>query len=175
MYLGTNLDNALVLIACAAGQQRARGRAAAALILAGLVVLAASLALSEALDDFAAMPLNLLGLVPLALGLRALRQGHEDDGAASAGFWAMTGLALSNSSDTLATLVSFLAERPDAVRWPVSLGYVAGLGALALGIGLLLDRVARWPWLAKWAARIGPLIMIGFGLYILLNTPGDKL
>jgi len=175
LYLGTNLDNALVLIACAAGQMGARGRAAAALILAGLVVLAVSLLLSEVLDDLGALPLNLLGIVPLGLGIRALLRGDEGAVSRGAGLVAMTGLALSNSSDTLITMVSFLAERPDGVRWPVSLGYVVGLGVLAGAIAMLLERLAKLPWLAPWAARIGPLIMIGFGLFILLNTPGDKL
>ena len=127
LYFGTNIDNALVLIACLAGHDQGRRRAAIALFCAGLLVLVVSLGLSEALDDFSAWPLNLL------------------------------------------------AERPDAVRLPVSVGYIAGMFAMMAVVGLLLNRLSGADRLKRWAGRVGPLVMIGFGLFVLADTGGDKL
>lgn len=176
LYFGTNIDNALVLIACLAGHDQGRRRAAIALFCAGVLVLAVSLGLSEALDDFGAWPLNLFGLAPLSLGLWGLWSGWDGVSAAKhTGTLAMIGLTLSNSTDSLATLVSLLAERPDAVRFPVSVGYIAGMFAMMAVVGVLLNRLAGADRLKRWAGRIGPLVMIGFGLFILADTGGDKL
>ncbi|MCR9085379.1 MAG: hypothetical protein NXH97_01410 [Rhodobacteraceae bacterium] len=176
LYFGTNIDNALVLIACLAGHDHGRRRAVIALFCAGLLVLLVSLVLSEALDDFGAWPLNLLGLAPLTLGLWGLWSGWDGAHAAKhTGTLAMIGLTLSNSTDSLATMVSLLAERPDYVRLPVAAGYIAGMLAMMAVVGLLLNRLAGAERLKRWAGRIGPLVMIGFGLFILADTAGDRL
>lgn len=176
LYVGTNIDNALVLIACLAGNDHGRRRAATALLCAGLLVLVVSLGLAEAIDDFGAWPLNLLGLAPLSLGLWGLWSGWDGSQAAKhTGTLAMIGLTLSNSTDSLATLVSLLAERPDTVRLPVSVGYIAGMLTMMAAVGVLLNRLAGAERLKRWAGRIGPLVMIGFGLFILADTGGDKL
>lgn len=175
LYLGTNIDNALVIMAALAGRSTARWQAALALGTAGVIVLGVSLGLAEALDDLGALPLNLLGAVPLTLGVWALLRGFDDKGVKpTAGVFALIILALSNSSDTLATLVTLLAERPDAARWPASLGYLAGLGLMAAVVGLLLGRLTGTG-LARWAGTAGALVMIGFGLFILADTAGDRL
>ena len=176
LYFGTNIDNALILIACLAGGDHARRRAAIALVAAGLLVLAAALLLSEALDDLGGWPLNLLGLVPLCLGFWGLWTGWEGAKARpQIGTLAVIGLTLSNSTDSLVTLVGLLAERPDAIRLPVSMGYLAGVVAMVVTVYLLLDRLSGMERLKYWGARIGPLVMIGFGLFILADTPGDRL
>ncbi|MEM1362002.1 MAG: hypothetical protein AAGF94_09840 [Pseudomonadota bacterium] len=176
LYLGTNIDNALVVLACLSSRPRAWVQAVLSITISAFIVLALALGLSEALDDLGAWPLNLLGLVPLSLGVLALWRGPEAlDAVQATSVFALVGVLLSNSSDTLVTLVSFLAERPDAVRLPVALGYSLGVAALALVVTFMMQRLAKRPRWARIAARIGPLVMISFGLFILLDTPGDAL
>lgn len=176
LYLGTNIDNALVVMACLSNRPQAWAQAVLSIALSASIVLALALGLSEALDDLGAWPLNLLGLVPLSLGLLALWRGPEAlDAVQATGIVALVGVLLSNSSDTLVTLVSFLAERPDAIRLPVALGYLSGVAVLAMVVAFLMQRLAKRPRWARRAARIGPLVMIAFGLFILLDTPGDAL
>ena len=176
LYLATNLDNAFILIGCLAGREGARLRITFALTVTATIVLVFGLGLTELIDDLPPLPLNMLGLVPLGLGVLGLvRTVHTQPAKSDVALWTVTVLAMSNSSDTLVTLVSFLAERPDAVRLPVTAGYIAGVALLCICVVRLLQVLANAPRVAFWAARIGPLIMIGFGLFILLDSGGDKL
>jgi cadmium resistance protein CadD (predicted permease) len=80
-FVGTNVDNTLVVMAMVAGAPTERSHRIAAGQVVGFVVLvAAALAAAAVLFEFSARVVGLLGLVPLAIGLRgllALRPGPQ--------------------------------------------------------------------------------------------------
>jgi cadmium resistance protein CadD (predicted permease) len=82
-FVGTNVDNCVVTMAMVAGApvERAR-RIAAGQVLGFLVLVTASAAAAALLYEFSAAVVGLLGLVPLAIGLRGLvgatREGADE-------------------------------------------------------------------------------------------------
>jgi cadmium resistance protein CadD (predicted permease) len=72
-FVGTNVDNTLLVMAMVAGAPTERSRRLAAGQVVGFVVLvAAAFAGAAVLFEFSARVVGLLGLVPLAIGLRGL-------------------------------------------------------------------------------------------------------
>lgn len=50
-----------------------------------------------------------------------------------------------------------------ARRWPLLLGLIAGLGAIALGLWTGADQTDQWSRAARWTARIGlPIFLLSF-------------
>lgn len=48
-------------------------------------------------------------------------------------------------------------------RWPLLLGLIAGLGAIALGLWTGADHADQWSRAARWTARIGlPIFLVAF-------------
>ncbi|MFZ0248789.1 MAG: cadmium resistance transporter [Acidimicrobiales bacterium] len=87
-FVGTNVDNCVVTTAMVAGAPMERARRIAAGQVGGFVVLVVVAAAAAALlFEFSTAVVGLLGLVPLAIGLRGLvgwARGAEDDGATPA-------------------------------------------------------------------------------------------
>jgi cadmium resistance protein CadD (predicted permease) len=72
-FVGTNVDNTLVVMAMVAGAPTERSHRIAAGQVVGFVVLVgAAVAAAAVLFEFSARVVGLLGLVPLAIGLRGL-------------------------------------------------------------------------------------------------------
>ncbi len=90
-FVGTNIDNCVVTMAMVAGAPIERAhRIAAGQVFGFIVLVAASVAAAAVLFEFSTAVVGLLGLVPLALGVRGLiglRRAHPDDelGAATSG------------------------------------------------------------------------------------------
>jgi cadmium resistance protein CadD (predicted permease) len=87
-FVGTNVDNCVVTMAMVAGAPLERARRIAAGQVLGFVVLVVAAAAAAALlFEFSAAVVGLLGLVPLAIGLRGLvglARRPDDDGAGPA-------------------------------------------------------------------------------------------
>ncbi len=85
-FAGTNVDNCVVTTAMVAGAPLARAhRIATGQVLGFCVLVAVSAAAAVLLFEFSAAVVGLLGLVPLAIGLRGLlglRRRHADSTAA---------------------------------------------------------------------------------------------
>lgn len=175
-HLSTNLDNLLLLAAACGGRADGWRKGGLALLLAGIVVLAATLAVGAAASHLTSGHIGWLGLVPIALGLRgfwlALR-GDADTEPAAVGLAGLVLVVLANSGDTLAVLIPTYADTSPDYLLPLLAGFLCGplAGAAVLrpilnhaGLKRLLARVG--PWLA-------PAIMVLAGTYVLLNTPSD--
>jgi cadmium resistance protein CadD (predicted permease) len=87
-FVGTNIDNGAVTMALVAGAPLERAhRIAAGQVIGFAILVAVSAAAAAALFEFSAAVVGLLGLVPLALGLRGLmllarsHRGAENEGA----------------------------------------------------------------------------------------------
>lgn len=176
-YLGTNLDNLVILSAFAASGVSFRTVAlASGLTLAVILVVATVLSLVATVLPVDA--LRILGVIPLAMGVKGIKDlifGREEDVAVNAapGVMGVMVVMLSNSADTFAVLLPLLAETTPRLKVPMVSGPIVGWLAI-LGLlyfvthsGLLRDR------LAKIGVLLAPLVMIFAGLYVLLDTATD--
>ena len=85
-FVGTNVDNTLVVMAMVAGAPTERApRIAAGQVVGFVVLVAAALAGAAVLFEFSARVVGLLGLVPLAIGLRGLVMLRPGTGSERAG------------------------------------------------------------------------------------------
>jgi len=180
-FASTNTDN-LLLMAVLLGRRAQRPSA----VLAGYIIAVASIAVAGLVaarlaDAVPGGALGYLGIIPLSMGLvrlyRGLRGGATaNDGPArptGAGALAVAAIMLSNGSDTLAVLLPLFAETPEPLTYVLAATVVVAAG--------LWFAAARWIASHAWvAARIErlerwfvPLLLIGLGVYILMDTGTD--
>lgn len=186
-FIATNLDNLLLLVVLQGANRRRRG-----LVLVGyltsavLVVLVSAIGvmIGEVLD---AGLVGYLGLVPLLLGCRMLylawarehdtQEGVETmSGETAAGLWlGTTGLMMGNSGDSIAVLLPLLADTSKAGEGLIVVSYLAVAVLWAALAGLISGQRHLALRLELGGEKIVPWIMIGVGLYILLDTATDNL
>ncbi len=181
-FAATNLDNLALLVVWLAA---ARGRAGP-LIVGYLVGMAVLLSLAVAFGLGAGwIPLDrigLLGVVPIALGLKRLyglvRRRPAVD--ASTGSLGSPGLALSVAATQLAhgldTLLLFgplLADSNDPTDRVVIVGFV-GMSLVWLALARALERrLAGLRAFERYGEAIAAAVLIGVGVYILNDTATD--
>ncbi|HEY0637194.1 MAG TPA: cadmium resistance transporter [Pseudonocardiaceae bacterium] len=188
MFAVTNVDD-LLLLAIWFG--RARGRAAVARVVAGqylgfAAILAASVAGALGLGLLPPSVVPWLGLLPLALGLRAARQvwrdratpGDErddgDDGAGRAtggapGLLTVAGVTLANGGDNLGVYVPvFTAAGPAAVTVFVVV-FLALVGVWCAAGRYLATRPPVARALTRWGHLALPVVLIAIGVLILAD------
>jgi cadmium resistance protein CadD (predicted permease) len=116
---------------------------------------------------------RLLGLLPIALGLRGLwlaLRHHADDAAPIAGsWWAVAGITIANGADNISVYAPLLRTMGPPRTGVTLVVFYLGV-ALWVGIAYMLGRHHR---VAETLGRIqhwlGPLIFVGLGVAILLN------
>ena len=82
---------------------------------------------------------------------------------------------IANGVDTIAVFVPLIAESEATYRLFLSLGFVAASLALAwLATRACTHPSAATP-IARYGPKVAPFVMIGIGVYILLNTATDRL
>lgn len=184
-FTATNADDALLLLAFF-GDRRFRARhvfIGQALGIGLLVLLSlAGAALALALPE---RWVGLLGLLPIALGLRELItrwRGHDDDEPAKletevtriTPVWqrvaAVAGVAIANGGDNIGVYVPLFAARP-----PAQVALLVAVFAIMLAVWLFgAFYVARRSPLAAnihhTAAKLAPYVLIGLGALILAEA-----
>jgi cadmium resistance protein CadD (predicted permease) len=174
-YVSTNVDNLLVLGALA------QGSCAEKTIRGGFIIASAAvlfLSLSFVVLGYFVPPsaIGYLGVVPIALGVRQLLANvldastHTYDGVTIP---AVSMVLIANSSDTIAVFGPLFAESQLAVLITLAAGFVvaaSGWLLLALQVHMSIGRSAT---LATLSRRASPIIMIGIGSYVLMNTGTD--
>ena len=175
-FVATNLDNLLILVGLiAAGADR---RSTLLGYLSAAAAVFAFCALAGALGGLLDPGLvGYLGIIPLGMGLllawRALRGASEAPEVTGSGSAFI--LTLSNSGDSVALFVPLIAETErDTVLVLVACYLVCILAWAALAHHLALH-----PALGRRLAACGrwllPGIMIGVGIYVMLDTTTDTL
>lgn len=191
-FVSTNVDAFLVLVTSSARAPRSRGAAAAGFIASTALILAASWLLASVSRMIPPARSGLLGVVPLAMGLRELarlirrRPGLAPPARASlpppgssrppedaVRFGESLVLHLSLSADNLAVYAALLGDTLPALR-PVVAATTLAFGA---GWAALARAALRVPGLSPLLMRQGQAIMaallIGLGVYILVDTDTD--
>lgn len=182
VFLGTNVDDLLVLTvlflsARTSGSPRAGQIWAGQYVAVGLLVVlsaVAALGLTVVPDGY----VGLLGLVPLALGLRGLwlaRRATDDDGAVSlpavaTGFGSVVAVTLANGADNISVYTPMFRS--------------IGIGASLITIAVFAALVGVWCALGAWLGghppvvalvrRLGhwavPLVFVVLGTVIVLES-----
>jgi cadmium resistance protein CadD (predicted permease) len=179
MFAVTNVDDLLLLALFFAGARR-RGAAARIVLgqylgFVGILALSLAGALGAALLPEGVIPY--LGLVPLALGLRAAWEvwrgdddGDEEVRAAAPGVLAVAGITLANGGDNLGVYIPVLttAGRAGIVVYVVVFLVLVGVWC-ALG-RFLATRAPVARTLARYGHVALPVVLVAVGLLILLGA-----
>jgi cadmium resistance protein CadD (predicted permease) len=181
VYASTNIDDLLILAVFFADP-----RVHVAAVVAGRFIGLAALVLASSAAALLALAIPpgwiaLLGLVPLFLGLRALRALHaseDEDERAPAnlhakgrnGFAAqaftVAGVTLANGGDNLGVYIPLFATAPAAIPVYVAAFSVMTLAWCALGY-LLVNNPLVGDQVRRYGAVALPIVLIALGVYIL--------
>jgi cadmium resistance protein CadD (predicted permease) len=189
-FVATSLDNLLILVGFQTARSISHRSIALGFLAATATMLGAAVALAAAADQGLPFPAGYLGLAPIAIGLyhgaKAFRATHDEDEGldtesrkavasknAIAGFVSVFFTMLANSGDSLLVFTALIADTTSQADWAI--------------LAAVLMMAAAWVWLARKLtghprlrgplqgfARFGlPILLIGVGLYILMDTPSD--
>lgn len=182
-FLASNLDN-LVLMVLLRATGAGAARIVAGFMLVLVLVTAAAMGGGWLLAGLSPRATGWLGLVPFCLGMAAFLRmwfGGEDERDAvtaadtAPGFAGIAALMLATSGDSVALFTATYADTDIAYWIPMALAVlVAGASWCGLAVGLGA-RIGHGNWLVRYGGVVMPLMMIGIGVYILLDTPTDLL
>lgn len=168
-FASTNIDD-IVLLAV----WFARSRARVSSIVLGQYMGIGALVLVSVVGAFTALVLPsewipLIGVVPVALGIRALFSKGEDESdapPAATGAWAVAVVTLANGADNIGVYIPLFASQPDALPWYVAI-FAVGTGVwCALGYALVGNPVVGSR-LQRYGHLVVPWVLIGIGLHVL--------
>jgi hypothetical protein len=175
-FVGTNVDNLLALGAqMAATEPRRHRRIAEGQFTATIIVIALCALLGSGLKVVPHTLIGLMGLIPLALGIRAgvlLAQHRADDRTvpAAAGFLSSLGVTLAISADNVGVYLPILATSG-------LLGGVVSVGIWVLAdLGLigLAGWIGRHPAARAQVEKVGPLalpvLFVALGVIIIVRS-----
>ena len=182
-FVSTNLDNLFLLVGFLG---RSRGRALRVhlgFILAIVAILVVGVAAAGVADFAPARYIGWLGVVPLGMGVHALIQllrgrGEtlpETSARRATGIVAVAVVTLANAGDSFAVFVPLFSDTEDP--------FVALIFATGLASALFWCALATWlvghevlgHSLRRFGPRLLPFLMIGVGIYVLINTGTDTL
>ncbi|WP_245744134.1 cadmium resistance transporter [Lentzea fradiae] len=171
MFAVTNVDD-LVLLALFFSRARGVRRVVAGQYLGfcGILVVAVLGALGASLLPEQFRPW--LGLIPLALGLKAAwglwrGGGDSDEPVSSPGVLAMAGVTLANGGDNIGVYVPVFAVT-DAL-WVYVAVFLALVGVWCLAGWFLASRQVVARALARWGHVVLPVVLVGIGLLVLFS------
>jgi len=182
-FVATNLDNLFFLIAFLADAKGRTLRVHAGFLLAIAGILLVGVGAAQAADFAPARYVGWLGIVPIALGLHSLERLRRDRAAPwperpverQAGAFTVALVTLANAGDSFAVFVPLFAESEDPfVVLIVATGLVAGILWCVLATWLV-EHQALGHSFRRIGPRLLPFLMIGVGIYVLINTGSDTL
>jgi cadmium resistance protein CadD (predicted permease) len=183
-FVSTNIENVVILVSVFCANPHNARAVRLGFAIGSLALLFASLTVLIVSGWIPIRFLGLLGLVPIAFGIleiiRASRNNEQSDTNAGEAVQGLTRvvfsasvLMIANGGDTIAVFAPLFAETQPSGVVVLVLGYLA----TAISLSFLSGHVCVFPKLSgplkKYGARVAPYIMIGIGVYILLNTGTD--
>ena len=178
-FAATNLDSLLLLVSLLAGGSVRR------VVLVGygvslVLVLGVAWFVAQLGDWLPARAVDLLGFVPLAMGVYALVELWRDDGSGqpatslATSVPAVAVLMISISADNFGVLIPLFAETPRPGDGVIATAVLAS-GVLWYGFALRLSQNTTLRGLFdRWGPRAVPLILIFMGIYILMDSATDR-
>ena len=183
-FIGTNLDNLVLLVAFYSRYKQQTKMVAAGYISGMLLIGGISSLIGEGGDFIPITYLGMLGVIPIIMGVFALlqlfRAGHSDEisGIAkesnrSAIFMGVLMTQLSNGADSIITFSVFFADSTDATDYLIALTFLAMICLFAWIAYYSLTHRKLSETLDRFGRYVTPFILILVGVYILMNTAGD--
>jgi cadmium resistance protein CadD (predicted permease) len=183
-FIGTNLDNLVLLVAFHNRYENHTGMVTGGYITGMILIGAFCLLIGEVGEVIPTNYLGLLGVIPMAIGCKALvRLWRQREHVASKGvtldngfhgiFLTVLMTQLSNGADSIITFSVLMAESSDAADYlimPVFLGMVFIFGWLAY---YAINHRNISDFVSRYGDFITPFILILVGAYILANTATD--
>jgi cadmium resistance protein CadD (predicted permease) len=186
-FIATSIDNLLLLVVLLGANAGRKSAVLLGFIASSIAVVCVSVLGVLVGSAVGADLIGYLGVVPLLLGLHMLytawkKSNHETTQVASlanqaeSGVWFSTFvLMFSNSGDSIAVFLPLLAESGRSAPLLITCGFLvmallwAGMAYLIAGQRALAEQIERR------AEKVVPWIMIGVGVYILMDTATDTL
>jgi cadmium resistance protein CadD (predicted permease) len=169
VFVGTDIDDLVVLTALF-GSRRVGQREIVVGQYVGIGVLVAISAVVAA--GLLIVPdrwVGLIGILPLALGIRGLMRGEEHGAAIVTTTMGVAGLTIANGADNVSVYVPLFRQ----AGWD-TIVYVAAFAALValwlLAARFLASRPSVAAVLDRWGYRIVPLVFIAIGVLLLAGS-----
>jgi cadmium resistance protein CadD (predicted permease) len=183
-FIGTNLDNLVLLVALYSRFQKQSSMVTAGYF-AGMTLIAAVCFVIGEADRFIPLDyLGLLGVIPIVMGVVGLLQlfkGIQDGETASfvtasspkAVFITVLMTQLSNSADSIITFSVFVVDSSQQGEYLIAPTFFAMVGVFAWLAYFSLNHRKFSRFLARYGHYVTPFILIFVGFYILSNTAYD--
>jgi cadmium resistance protein CadD (predicted permease) len=166
MFVVTNVDDLLILALLFARAPAAKVVAGQYLGFAGTLAISVAGALGVGLLPSDVVPY--LGLIPVALGIRAAVRRNGDEATAQApGVWAVAAVTFANGGDNIGVYVPVFATAGGIAVFVVVFLVLVGVWCAAGRYLATRPVVARV--LARWEGVLLPVVLIGVGLLILFR------
>lgn len=183
-FIGTNLDNLVLLVAFYSRYKQQTKIVAAGYISGMLLIGGISVVIGEGGDFIPIAYLGMLGVIPIVMGVIALLQlFRAGDSDATTGiakvsnhraiFMGVLMTQLSNGADSIITFSVFLADSTDATDYLIALTFLAMICLFAWTAYYSLTHRKLSDILDRYGRYVTPFILILVGVYILTNTAGD--
>jgi cadmium resistance protein CadD (predicted permease) len=183
-FVGTNLDNLLLLVAMYSRYEQRAWTVTAGYIAGMILIGVIALAIGEVGEWIPLAYLGLLGVIPVIMGMLSLwklfrrspstetaKVAVKDSGVAI--FLALAGVQLSNGADSIITFSALYADSSDPSDYLIAPTFLA-MACVFSGVAFYLvknPRLGRY--LSHYGQYVTPFILIFVGLYILSNTASD--
>jgi cadmium resistance protein CadD (predicted permease) len=183
-FIGTNLDNLLLLTAMYSRYERHAVMVTAGYFAGMILIGVIALAIGEVGEFIPLTYLGLLGVVPMmmgALGLFKLFRNTDagepkvvvSSGSSLTVFLALISTQLSNGADTIITFSALLADSNDAADYLVAPTFLAMIGVFNAVAWYALKHRTLSKIVSRYGQYVTPFILILVGFYILSNTASD--
>lgn len=183
-FIGTNLDNLLLLTAMYSRYERQPLMVTAGYFAGMILVGGIALIIGEAGDYIPLAYLGLLGVIPMMMGVVSLwklfsRTGSTEDvlpvidSKGLTVFLALIATQLSNSADSVIAFSALLAESTDRSDFLIAPTYLAMIGIFSGVAYYSLRHKKLSEFLERYGQYVTPFILILVGLYIFSNTSSD--
>ncbi len=184
-FIGTNLDNLVLLVALHTRYQDHPAIVSAGYITAMVLILGICLLIGEIGELVPLAYLGLLGIIPITTGCLALVRLFDKSSQQETGTSVVTGAMagtvfstllttqLSNSSDTILTFSVIFAESTDFFDLEIIPVFLTMVGGFAWLARYLVNHHRLSEILKRYGHYVTPFILILVGVYILTNTASD--
>jgi len=181
-FLATNLDNLALLIGLSVRYPDRRDHVAIGYLAAMLVVGGIAAAIGKAADAVPVHYLGLLGIVPVAIGLKGLFElfkGAESPGKSRAnGDGSVIALTLAtqlgNGTDTVLTFSVLVADANDKADILIGAAFACMVAMFAISANVVTRHASLLHQVEHYSRRVMPFVLIAVGLFVLSNTGMDQ-
>ncbi|MDX2417832.1 MAG: cadmium resistance transporter [Xanthomonadales bacterium] len=183
-FIGTNLDNLLLLAAMYSRYEKHAGMVTAGYFTGMILVAIVTMIIGEVGEFIPLAYLGLLGVIPMMMGVFAVwnlfRNSQPEvvnravaGGNRPAVFFALISIQLSNSADSIITFSALFADSADSSDYVVAPTFLVMVGVFSAVAYYSVKHPKLSQVLSRYGQYVTPFILILVGFYILSDTASD--